>query len=241
MNVIDPIDPNANVAALVLEQPGRARVFERFEIDYCCGGKTPLRTACERRGLDVEVVLRALRESQGVGTEDVDWTAASLRLLCAHIVGRHHAYLRDELPRLRRLVEKVHTAHGAAHPELLEVKGIFAGLAAELERHMDKEEQILFPACVALEAGTHEKFPFGSVESPIRGMLDEHDEVAAGLRRIRALTHEYEPPRDACNSYRAMLDRLEKLELDTHQHVHEENNVLFPRALELEAAAQRAA
>jgi regulator of cell morphogenesis and NO signaling len=231
------VDPEAHVAALVLEQPGRARVFERFEIDYCCGGKVPLRAACAERGLDLELVLGALREAPAVGVEDADWAAASVTDLCAHIVGHHHAYLREELPPLRLLVGKVARAHEGAHPELAEVETTFAAVANELEEHMEKEEQILFPACVALEDGDRSGFAFGSVQNPIRVMLDDHDEVAAGLARLRRLTNDYEQPGDACNSYRAMLDRLHTLEVDLHRHVHEENNILFPRALELEAAA----
>jgi regulator of cell morphogenesis and NO signaling len=231
------VEPEATVAALVLEQPGRARVFERFEIDYCCGGKVSLRAACAERGLDLDVVLGALREARAAGIEDADWTAASVGELCAHIVGHHHAYLRDELPRLRLLVEKVARAHGGNHPELADVEATFADVADELEAHMDREEQVLFPACVALESGEGNGFAFGSVGNPIRVMLDDHDEVAAGLGRLRRLTGDYEPPSDACNSYRAMLDRLHTLEVDLHRHVHEENNILFPRALELEAAA----
>ena len=169
------------------------------------------------------------------GVEDVDWTAASVAELCAHIVDHHHVYLRDELPRLRRLVDKVARAHGDAHPELIDVEATFNALADELEQHMPKEEQILFPACVALEEGAAGHFPFGSVENPIGMMLHEHDEVAAGLARLRALTNAYEPPSSGCNSYRAMLDRLQTLETDTHQHVHEENNILFPRAVALES------
>jgi len=230
------ISTDTHVADLVLEQPGRARVFERFEINYCCGGKTPLATACSERGLDLEVVVAALEESRAGGAEDVDWTAASVGDLCAHIADHHHAYLHDELPRLRLLVTKVARAHDGGHPELGEVETTFAALADELEQHMAKEEQVLFPACVALEEGTRGDFGFGSVEGPIRMLLHEHDEVAAGLERLRALTGAYEPPADACNSYRSMLDRLETLELDTHRHVHEENNVLFPRAVALEEA-----
>jgi regulator of cell morphogenesis and NO signaling len=230
------IATDAHVADLVLEQPSRARVFERFEINYCCGGKTPLETACAERGLDLEVVVAALEQSRTGGTEDIDWRAAPVTDLCAHIVDHHHAYLHDELPALRRLVDKVASSHGKAHPELAEVETAFAALADELEEHMAAEEQILFPACVALEEGDPFDFPFGSVENPIRAMRHEHDAVAAELARLRELTNGYEPPRDACNSYRSMLDRLETLETDTHRHVHEENNVLFPRAVALESA-----
>jgi len=235
------IDPDTHVAALVVEQPGRARVFERFAINYCCGGKTPLRDACEERGLEVEVVLRALEESHDAGAEDTDWMAASLTDLCAHIVSVHHAYLLDELPRLRQLVDKVVRAHGDGHPELAGVEETFAALSYELVEHMAKEEQVLFPACVALEHGAGGPFPFGSVGNPIAAMLHEHDAVGAMLARLRELTNGYEVPLDSCNSYRAMLDRLETLELDTHRHIHEENNVLFPRALALESGGALAA
>lgn len=212
-------------------------MFERFGIDYCCGGTTPLETACADRGLDVAEVIAALEEPRDVEAEDIDWTSVPVAELCEHIVDRHHAYLREELPLLSTLVDKVARAHGDAHPELLGVKGTFAALAGELEQHMVKEEQVLFPACVALEQGSASNFPFGSVENPIAMMLHEHDEVAAGLARRRDLTGAYRPPADACNSYRAMLDRLQVLETDTHRHVHQENNVLFPRAGALEAAA----
>ena len=231
------ISRETHVASLVLEQPSRARVFERFGIDYCCGGKKPLEKACADRGVDLASVLAAL---DGLGVDEgdeVDWMAASVADLCAHIVDQHHSYLRDELPALRLLVEKVARVHGAAHPELEDVRMTFAGLADELEQHMDKEESVVFPACVALAEGADTHFPFGSVANPIRMVVHEHDEVAAGLARLRAATNAYEPPSGACNSYRSMLDRLETLEADTHRHVHEENNILFPRAVALEAAA----
>ena len=229
------ISADTQVATLVLEDPSRARVFERFGIDYCCGGKTPLDTACVDRGLDVDAVIAALAEPRARGAEDVDWTAATVHELVDHIVAQHHGYLREELPPLAALVDKVAQAHGDAHPELTEVRDTFAEVADELDRHMLKEEQIVFPACVALEQGGGGP-AVDPVESPIGVMLHEHDEVAAGLARLRTLTAGYEPPVDACNSYRAMLDRLRTLEHDTHRHVHEENNVLFPRALALEAA-----
>jgi regulator of cell morphogenesis and NO signaling len=232
---VSPIPADIPVAELVLERPGRARVFERFGIDYCCGGKTRLDAACAARGLDLAVVTAALEEPLEDGSDDIDWTSASLAELCTHIVEQHHGYLRDELPLLRELIDKVARVHGNTHAELLGVQEIFHELADELEQHMVKEEQILFPACIALDAGSTDRFPFGSVENPIAAMLHEHDDVAAGLAALRALTGAYEPPVGACNSYRAMLARLETLEQDTHRHVHEENNILFPRAVELES------
>ncbi len=231
------VTKETHVADLVLEQPGRARVFERFGIDYCCGGRVPLEEACAERDLDVDVVIDALAQAAPAEVAEVDWRDASLRDLSAHIVEHHHGYLREELPPLHELVDKVVRAHGQDHPELADVQTTFAVVESELVQHMAKEEHVLFPACVALEDGTAAGFPFGSVENPIGMMVHEHEEVAAGLSRIRTLTGDYTPPQGACNSYRAMLDRLATLEQDTHEHVHKENNILFPRAVALESAA----
>lgn len=228
------ISTDAQVSTLVLEEPARARVFERYGIDYCCGGAVPLADACAERGLDPAEVVAALADPGPAEADDVDWTQASIPELVDHIVEHHHAYLRQELPPLWALVEKVVRAHGDTHPELHEVQAAYADVAAELTGHMTKEELVLFPACVSLAAGNGQSA--GPIAAPVQVMLHEHDEVAAGLRRLRELTGGYAPPADACNSYRAMLDRLETLEHDTHRHVHEENNILFPRALALEGA-----
>ena len=218
------ITADTHVADLVLEQPGRARVFERYGIDYCCGGRTPLADACAERGLEPDAVIAAL-EASPTARAAVDWTARPLSELTAHIVDTHHAYLREELPLLRALVDKVARAHGDRHPELTDVRETFNAVADELEQHLATEEGEVFPACVALEST-------GStgVAEQIGRMVHEHEVVAVGLARLRELTNAYEPPSDACNSYRSMLDRLRTLETDTHQHVHKENNILFPRA-----------
>jgi len=231
------IAPGETVADLVLEQPTRAQVFERFGIDYCCGGRVPLDQACAERGLELAAVLAALDEPLVPGAEDVDWRERSVADLVGHVVGEHHGYLRGELPPLRELADKVARVHGDSRPELHEVRTTFAAVADELELHMEKEEQILFPACVAIEAGQAGPFPFGSVAAPISMMIHEHDEVAAGLARLRELTDGFTPPVEACTSYRALYGRLRTLDADTRRHVHEENNILFPRALELESHA----
>jgi regulator of cell morphogenesis and NO signaling len=232
---VSTISTDTHVAALVLEEPARARVFERLGIDYCCGGGVPLGDACAEKGLDPAEVVAALADPGPADADDVDWAGVSIPELVDHIVDHHHAYLREELPPLSALVEKVARAHGDAHPELREVQATFMDVAAELTGHMAKEELVLFPACRELAEGGATG-PAISVEAPIEVMLHEHQEVAAGLRRLRELTDGYAPPTDACNSYRALLDRLETLESDTHRHVHEENNVLFPRALALQTA-----
>lgn len=228
---------NATVGELVTEKPSRARVFERYGIDYCCGGKRPLAEACDRRGVDPKAVVQDLATAEAEPVADErNWAEASLGELIDHIVDTHHAYLRRELPRLTPLVDKVTRVHGENHPELGECQAVFHGLRAELESHMMKEEQILFPLIAAMESSQRvETAHCGSVNNPIRVMQEEHDAAGAALARLRALSRDYTPPADACNTYRAVLDSLAELEADLHQHIHKENNILFPRAAALEA------
>ena len=227
------IDPERTVAELVTEMPGRARVFERLGVDYCCGGGRSLASSCIEKHLELELVLAELA---GAG-DDVeepgrDWRSAQLGELCDHIVGTHHRYLRDELPLLGELVGKVARAHGGGHPELFEVEQVFVALADELQGHMLVEEDVVFPSCRTLEEGHPELV---ALAGPVRAMELDHRETGTALENLRRLTGDYEPPAGACNSYRAMLERLERLERDVHRHIHEEENILFPRALELEA------
>lgn len=233
---VSTVTATTHVADLVRADPSRARVFERLGIDYCCGGNTPLQDACSDLGLDQKDVIALLEEPRGAGAEDIDWEAATIPELVDHIVDVHHTYLRAELEPLGVLVAKVAHAHGALHPELIDVKVAYAAVALELHEHMPKEEVVLFPACVAL-AG--DDGPERRIDAPVQAMLDDHQEVANGLARLRRLTNGYTVPHWACASYRSMLDRLATLEADIHRHVHEENNILFPRALELAASRRR--
>lgn len=230
------VNPDMTVGRVVVEHPVTARVFERLGIDYCCGGGRTLREACEKKGLELGNVLDQLaREPVGSGDgEQRDWSAASAAELMEHIESTHHAYLKRELPRLGRLVAKVAAVHGEAEPALQEVRDVFSRLAQELAEHMAKEERVLFPWIKLLEAGAGA--PAG-VTRPIAVMIHEHDDAGAALARLRELTRDYTPPPTACGSYRAMLAGLSELEADLHEHVHKENNILFPKATALEAAA----
>jgi regulator of cell morphogenesis and NO signaling len=222
----------------VRRRPATARVFERLGIDYCCGGKRPLDEACRERQLDAQVVVEQLAATKDTEQDVVNWDDVPLNELCDHIEHTHHAYLKQELPRLAAIIAKVVRAHRETHPELVQVHQAFLDLRFDLEPHMVKEERILFPAIRALErAGAPQSFPFGSVANPIRVMEDEHDHAGACLARIRELTADFRVPDGACNTYRVMLDSLHELEADMHQHVHKENNILFPRAADLEARA----
>lgn len=223
----------------VAQHPRTSRTFEALQIDYCCGGRTPLEQACRERKLDPEQVLGDLEQTLQRRDDEpaTDWLNAPLAELCDHIEQTHHAYLRSELPRLATMISKVVNAHRERHPDLPDVQRAFSALAAELVPHMAKEEQVLFPAIRQLEqSGAVPSFPFGTVANPIRMMELEHESAGDALSRIRTLTGDFAVPDDACNTYRATLDGLHDLEQDMHQHVHKEDNILFPRAIGLEGA-----
>jgi regulator of cell morphogenesis and NO signaling len=227
---------STTVGQLVVENPARARVFGKLGIDYCCGGKKTLYEACAKIGLDAATVIAVLdaTEQRASAPAAVDWSTASLKSLCENIVSTHHAFLKRELPRLHPLVEKIARVHGEDHPEMIEVLHVFAGLRAEMEQHMMKEERILFPMIIQREEGFAGENHCGSIGNPIAVMEHEHDSAGAALARIRELTGGYVAPESACNTYRGVLTSLSEIESDMHTHVHKENNILFPRALELE-------
>ncbi len=222
------------VGEMVTNRPGLARVFERFGIDYCCGGKRTLADAAARAGANYDAVVAAL-ESADPPAGELDPAALSLADLGQHIVETHHAYLRRELPRIDRLLEKVVAAHGERHPEVREVRRLFDPFAAELMQHMVKEELVLFPAIARMERERrYPAGPFGSVRNPMRVMEADHEGAGDALASMRTLTDDFSPPADACPTFRALLGALAELETDMFRHVHKENNILFPRAIRLE-------
>ncbi len=230
------IDLNLPVGTLVANDPSLVRLFEELRIDYCCHGSVSLAAACQERQLDPQQVLQRLNGAEGSSPDIRNWAVASLIELCDHIEQTHHAYLRKELPRLEQLAAKVAEVHGSRHPELHQVRVVFQQLQAELIPHMMKEEQILFPAIRQLEVASQPiNLPFGSVQNPIQMMEHEHDVAGHALGKLHELTSGYRIPLDACNTYGALLQGLHALELDLHQHIHKENNILFPKAKTQEA------
>jgi regulator of cell morphogenesis and NO signaling len=228
----------SQVGDWVADRPSRSRVFEDLGIDYCCGGRRTLGEACASLGLRVELVLGSLREA-APALQDRDWTRAGLAELCDHIQGTHHAYLKTELPRVRALVGKVLAAHGERHGELAQLKGAYEMFLAELEAHMAKEEGILFPMIRDIEgAASRPEFHCGTVANPIRVMIHEHDRAGEALSGFRRLTGGYVVPADGCATWRALYDALKGIESDLHMHVHKENNILFPRAVEIETGLE---
>lgn len=225
------------IAELVTERPSRSRVFEAFRIDYCCGGKRSLAEACEKKGIAFDELAGALDRADDWRSPEDEVGVATMPLdaLCDHIVQRHHEYLRSEIPRLTRMADKVAKVHGDRDPRLEALAGTVRALAEELGAHTMKEEQVLFPVIRELaRMDGLPRMPFGTLANPIRAMEAEHDDAGGGLERLAELSDDYTPPEWACNTYRALLDGLHDLEMDLHQHIHKENNVLFPRAIEEE-------
>ena len=227
------------VRDLVLENPARARVFEGFGIDYCCGGSQTLADACKAANRSIDEVAAELECHRSTAPQ-TDWRNASLADLAQYIVDKHHSFTRTEIARLATLINKVVTAHGTNHPELCRVQTIFGGLAEELREHMRKEEELLFPYISEMEeAARTRRRPsepmFGTVQNPVAVMIMEHEASGQALEKIREITDGYAVPSDGCASYQALYQALPEFAADLHQHIHLENNILFPRAVEFES------
>jgi len=230
------------VRELALEVPGATRVFERLGVDYCCGGNRKLAEACQAANVGLEQAIDSLEMADlaaHAAQKDKDWNAEPLSVLIAHIKNTHHKYTREEIARLGPLTEKVLGVHGKNHPELAEIRAILADLSQELMTHLMKEEMMLFPYIERLEESAIERrpilpAPFGTVQNPVAMMMHEHDDAGSALRALRRTSNDYTAPADACVSYQTLYQALAELEADLHQHIHLENNILFPRAVALE-------
>jgi regulator of cell morphogenesis and NO signaling len=234
------IDFDTTLADVVTAHPRLARELERRGLDYCCGGRRTVADASTAAGLDprtvVDELVAATAEDAGdAGDGEEPWATMGVVGLVDHIVATHHRYLWDELPRLTALVEKVAGVHGGRHPELADVARILAALRADLEPHLIREEQVLFPMIRELAgADAVPAFHCGSLAQPISEMLVEHDRVGDLLSELHTATVGFMTPADGCASFRACYQGLAALEADTHMHVHKENNLLFPAVVGLE-------
>ena len=237
------------VREIALEDPTSIRVFEAFGIDYCCGGRKPLAEACAARNIPVDEVIAALESgSKEPVPGSQDWATKPLSELAAHIVNSHHAYIRREIPRLSELAEKVVRRHGDTRPELPEIQSRLSTLSEELIEHLAKEEVVLFPYIAKMEKANEKGEPrpqgcFGTVANPIAMMTQEHDAAGALIAEIRQLASDFTAPAGACPTFLGFYRGLYEFEQDLHQHIHLENNILFPQAVALESAnsAEKAA
>jgi regulator of cell morphogenesis and NO signaling len=235
-----PFTIETKLGDIVAAQPGLARIFERLGLDYCCGGKQPLAQACARIGLDATSILATLAAAGDAAKNSPVVNPAELTLtqLADHIEHTHHVYVKTELPRLEEMAVRVATKHGWRDARLVEMGRVVTELTAEMTAHMEKEEKILFPFIRQIEAGAADHFHCGSIANPISQMEAEHEAAGAAVAHLRLLTNGFLPDAEACNTHRALLAGLAEFEVDLHQHVHKENNILFPRALD--KVAQRA-
>jgi regulator of cell morphogenesis and NO signaling len=230
------------IGDIAAESPAAAAIFEKLGLDYCCGGARTLDQACRAAGVSAAEVEESIeRAAAGSAAPERNWTTEPLADLIAHIRDTHHVYTRAAIERLNPLFAKVRGVHGKNHTELLQMQTVFDSLAEELGMHLMKEEMMLFPFIVRLEEAAVEKSspppsPFGSVRNPVSMMEHEHDSAGDALRHLRSLSAGYTMPADGCASYRSLYQALEGLEADLHQHIHLENNILFPRAIQLEQA-----
>lgn len=230
---MNTITPETTVGEIVRAAPARSRIFESLGIDYCCGGKKSLAEACRAKNLDPATMIAMLAALDGgpeATTANPD--AMTLAELCDHIEFVHHGYLREELPRLDFMTRKVAAVHGDHEPRLLEVRRVFEAFNAEMTAHTQEEETVVFPAIRHLESANGDKAAaVATLNAAFAKLEAEHENAGAALVQFRTLTDSYTPPEWACNTFRALYDGLDKLEKHTHQHVHQENNVLFPRAV----------
>ena len=240
MNVIT----ERTVRELAIENASAARAFEKLGIDYCCGANQTLEQACQTAHVSIDQVLESLdaaRQQSPAGKNERNWQKEPLGDLISHITTIHHKFTRDAIARLGPFFDKVCSVHGANHPELMQLRKIFAGLSQELTTHLMKEERVLFPYIIRMEEAMIEKGPilpppFGTVQNPVAMMEHEHDSAANALRAMREISRAYTMPPDACVSFETLYKALGELEADLHQHIHLENNILFPRAIEMEKA-----
>ncbi len=228
---MNAITPETSVAEIVRATPARSRLFEQLGLDYCCGGQKPLAEACRAKGLDPATVVAMLSALERAPAEAVtDPARMAPAELCDHIEQVHHRYLREELPRLDFLTRKVAATHGAEEPRLLQVRQLFEIFNREITAHTQEEDETVFPAIRQWDAANA---GLGSapetLQAALRKLESEHDRAGAALAQFKSLTDNYTPPEWACNSFRALYDGLASLEQDMHQHVHKENNVLFPQ------------
>ena len=235
------LNDQTKVKDIAVSNAGARKILEDAGLDYCCGGGKSLQEACLHADVPAEDILKRLRENgRDITPEDANWTSAPLSDLTRHIREKHHRYVRQAIVRIQPLLGKVGAKHGKNHPEIADIQRLFAEVGREMIMHMQKEEQILFPYIDALEKaasahGSVEPPFFQTVRNPIHAMMKEHDAAGELVKQIRTTSSEYTAPADACPSYKALYQDLREFELDLHHHVHLENNILFPRAVEMEA------
>ncbi len=230
------------IGEFVAEDFRTAAIFSKYKIDFCCNGSRTIEEACEKKGIDSNRLIDELETILNTSTnQSIDYKSWPLDLLAEYIEKKHHRYVEAKIPVLRQFLDKLCRVHGERHPELFKINELFTVTSGELASHMKKEELILFPFIkkmvkANLENSALQSPPFGTVKNPIATMMQEHDNEGERFRQIAELSNNYNPPSDACNTYKVTFAMLAEFEKDLHLHIHLENNILFPEALKLEQA-----
>jgi regulator of cell morphogenesis and NO signaling len=228
------------IGELVTEDFRKADVFNKYGLDFCCGGTKSLKEACEEKGINEKEVEKALSEVESLPkNRHQDFNSWELDFLVDYILNIHHKYVKSSVTMLYDVSQKVANVHGENHPEVIKIAGLFETIARELDTHIVKEETILFPYIKKLAVAKRENTgmepaSFGSVESLIRTMETEHVDVGKSMDEINRLSNGFATPKDACSSYRALYAKLNEFEQDLHRHIHLENNILFPKTIQME-------
>lgn len=234
------IQENQVIGELVAKDYRTASVFKKYGIDFCCQGNRTINDACVAKKIDEKLVVSDLNSVINSKTESgTDYQSWPLDLLADYIEKKHHRYVEDKTQEIKPYLEKICRVHGGRHPELMEINEHFNATAGELAMHMKKEEFVLFPQIRKMEKAKHDNTSFespnfGTIQNPIQMMMDEHTTEGDRFRKIEELTNNYTPPEDACNTFRVTYALLKEFEQDLHLHIHLENNILFPRAIEME-------
>jgi regulator of cell morphogenesis and NO signaling len=235
---MEQITNQETVGEIVKKTPEAASFFRKLDIDFCCGGNLTLKSVCEKKGLKYEDVLKGLTQlgNKGIDTKQLNYEEMSLSFLVDYIYNVHHKYLYENLPEIHFFVDKVYNKHKEKYEWLSELHTLYIELEKDLIGHMPKEENILFPYIKELESkkALTEKPFFGTVKNPLVVMNEEHDRAGEIVHRLRIITNNYTPVADACNSHMVMLANLKELDDDLIQHIHLENNILFPKIVDLE-------
>ena len=228
------------VAKIVAKNYKAADVFKKYEIDFCCGGNVSLAEACEKKKINFYDIQNELQNIDNQSDSNFDFDRWELDFLIDFIINQHHSYVVENIPLIIQYSDKVAKVHGENHPETIEINKLFHEVAKELADHMQKEEKILFPFIKQMVKAKKESIPmppavFGTVKNPIRMMETEHETAGDIFKQIAKLSNNYQPPLGACTTFRVLYAKLKEFEADLHKHVHLENNILFPKASEMES------
>ncbi len=223
---MDFLNENSSIGNLIAKAPEYVKIFEKLGLDYCCKGNRTLKEACDEKKLDVVEVLETLKQLS-LSDASVNWDQMTLKEIVSHVVDTYHTSAKQELQIISQLIEKLKTKHGQRYPYISDLKSIFEQMKSSLLKHMEEEEQVVFPLVISLEinkGSQHEE-----LKKYLSSLDDDHLETGEALDRIKNLTNGYVPPSDACMTHIVFLNSLEHLERNLHEHIHKENQILFPR------------